>query len=82
MTEPEWNCSAENEDKVMLGLLDKQQLESLIANTKKIKKDYDSLQERFQKLWFENHSIKELNIQLQDRIEELEGILKYEQDFK
>jgi predicted nuclease with TOPRIM domain len=82
MTEPEWNCSAENEDKVMLGLLDKPQLESLIANTKKIKKDYDSLQERFQKLWFENHSIKELNIQLQDRIEELEGILKYEQDFK
>ena len=82
MIEPEWNCSAENEDKVMLGLLDKPQLESLIANTKKIKKDYDSLQERFQKLWFENHSIKELNIQLQDRIEELEGILKYEQDFK
>jgi predicted nuclease with TOPRIM domain len=51
-------------------------------NYKQLKKDYNSLQERFQKLWFENHSIKELNIQLQDKIEELQNILKYEQDFK
>ena len=49
---------------------------------KQLKKDYNSLQERFQKLWFENHSIKELNIQLQDKIEELQDTLKYEQDFK
>jgi predicted nuclease with TOPRIM domain len=51
-------------------------------NYKQLKKDYNSLQERFQKLWFENHSIKELNIQLQDKIEELQDTLKYEQDFK
>jgi hypothetical protein len=54
----------------------------LIINHTQLLKDYDSLQQRFQKLWFENHSIKELNVQLQDKIEELEGILKYEQDFK
>ena len=51
-------------------------------NYKQLQKDYDSLQERFQKLWFENHSIKELNIQLQDKVEELEGRLNYEQDYK
>jgi len=36
-------------------------------------KDYDSLQERFQALCFENHSLKERIIQLEDKIEELEG---------
>ena len=51
-------------------------------NYRQLKKDYDSLQERFQKLWFENHSIKELNIQLQDKVEELEGKLNYEQGYK
>jgi predicted nuclease with TOPRIM domain len=51
-------------------------------NYRQFKKDYNSLQERFQKLWFENHQVKELNIQLQDKIEELQDILKYEQDFK
>lgn len=49
---------------------------------KELLKDYDSLQDRFQKLWFENHQLKELNVQLQDKIEELQGVLKYEQDFK
>jgi uncharacterized coiled-coil protein SlyX len=44
------------------------------------KKQYDSLQERFQLLWFENHSIKERNIELEDRIEELEGQLAFQQD--
>lgn len=47
-----------------------------------ILKDYDSLQERFQKLWFENHQIKEMNLKLQDKIEALEAILRFEQDFK
>lgn len=51
-------------------------------NYKQLKKNHDNLQERFQKLWFENHQVKELNVQLQDKIEELQGILKYEQDFK
>jgi predicted nuclease with TOPRIM domain len=51
-------------------------------NHKQLKKDYDSLQERFQKLWFENHQVKELNVHLQDRVEELEGKLNYEQDYK
>lgn len=46
------------------------------------KKDYDSLQDRFQALWFENHSLKELIVQLEDKIEALEGMLEYEQDFK
>lgn len=54
----------------------------LSLNNKQLQKDYDSLQERFQKLWFENHQIKELNVKLQDRIEELEEILRFEQDFK
>ena len=51
-------------------------------NHKQLKKDYDSLQERFQKLWFENHQIKELNIELQDRIDEMQGLLKYEKEYK
>lgn len=51
-------------------------------NYKQLKKDYDSLQERFQKLWFENHQIKELNIELQDRIDEMQGLLKYEKEYK
>ncbi|HUU88263.1 MAG TPA: hypothetical protein VMX17_10985 [Candidatus Glassbacteria bacterium] len=55
---------------------------ALSLNNKQLQKDYDSLQERFQKLWFENHQIKELNVKLQDRIEELEEILRFEQDFK
>lgn len=45
-------------------------------------KEYDSLQQRLQKLWFENHQIKEINIKLQDRVKELEEILRFEQDFK
>lgn len=45
-------------------------------------KDYDDLQERFQKLWFENHSLKELIVKLQDQIDELQDTLRYEQDFK
>lgn len=49
---------------------------------KELLKDYDSLQDRFQKLWFENHSIKELNIKLQDKIEELEDHLRYQQELK
>jgi hypothetical protein len=60
----------------------KNKSDHLVINHNQLLKDYDSLQQRFQKLWFENHSIKELNVQLQDKIEELEGILKYEQDFK
>ncbi len=55
---------------------------ALSLNNKQLQKDYDSLQERFQKLWFENHQIKELNVKLQDRIEDLEEILRFEQDFK
>lgn len=55
---------------------------ALSLNNKQLQKDYDSLQERFQKMWFENHQIKELNVKLQDRIEELEEILRFEQDFK
>ena len=55
---------------------------ALSLNNKQLQNDYDSLQERFQKLWFENHQIKELNVKLQDRIEELEEILRFEQDFK
>jgi predicted nuclease with TOPRIM domain len=55
---------------------------ALSLNNKKLQKEHDSLQERFQKLWFENHQIKELNVKLQDRIEELEEILRFEQDFK
>lgn len=51
-------------------------------NYKQLQKDYDDLQERFQKLWFENHQVKELNVQLQDKIEQLKDTLKYEQDFK
>jgi predicted nuclease with TOPRIM domain len=51
-------------------------------NHKQLKKDYDSLQERFQKLWFENHQIKELNIELQDKIDEMQGLLKYEKEYK
>ena len=43
---------------------------------------YSDVPERFQKLWFENHQIKELNVKLQDRIEDLEEILRFEQDFK
>ena len=54
----------------------------LSLNNKQLQKDYDSLQERFQKLWFENHQIKELNVKLQDRIKDLEEILRFEQDFK
>ena len=53
----------------------------LSLNNKQLQKDYDSLQERFQKLWFENHQIKELNVKLQDRIKDLEEILRLEQDF-
>ena len=53
----------------------------LSLNNKQLQKDYDSLQERFQKLWFENHQIKELNVKLQDKIEDLEEILRLEQDF-
>jgi hypothetical protein len=60
----------------------KKKSDYLVINHAQLLKDYESLQQRFQKLWFENHSIKELNVQLQDKIEELEGILKYEQDFK
>ena len=51
-------------------------------NYKQLKKDYDSLQERFQKLWFENHQVKELNVELQDRIDEIQGLLKYEKEYK
>ena len=54
---------------------------ALSLNNKQLQKDYDSLQERFQKLWFENHQIKELNVKLQDKIEDLEEILRLEQDF-
>jgi len=55
---------------------------SIDINHKQLKKDHDSLQERFQKLWFENHQIKELNIELQDRIDEMQGLLKYEKEYK
>ena len=55
---------------------------ALALNNKQLQKDYDSLQERFQKLWFENHQIKELNVKLQDRIEDIEEILRFEQDYK
>ena len=55
---------------------------ALSLNNKQLQKDYDSLQERFQKMWFENDQIKELNVKLQYRIEELEEILRFEQDFK
>jgi predicted nuclease with TOPRIM domain len=44
--------------------------------------DYDQLQERFQTLWFENHSLKELIVKLQDQVDELQDTLRYEQDFK
>ena len=44
--------------------------------------DYDRLQERFQVLWFENHSLKERIVELEDKIEELEGMIEYEQEYK
>ena len=53
---------------------------SVEINYKQLKKNYDSLQERFQKLWFENHQVKELNVHLQDKVEELQSKLNCEQD--
>lgn len=68
-------------------------------NYKQLKKDYDSLQERFQKLWFENQNlkknndlenllriqweqnyfIKNKNIELEDKIHELQNqIIKWQ----
>lgn len=82
MIEPEWNCDTHEEDAYTLGLKDNPELSALIIQIRKLKKDYDVLQERFQKLWFENHSVKELNVSLQDKIEELESRLDYEQDYK
>jgi predicted nuclease with TOPRIM domain len=51
-------------------------------NYEQLKQKYDNLNDRFQKLWFENHRVKELNVQLQDKIEALQDIVRYEQDFK
>jgi len=45
-------------------------------------KDYDQLQERYQVMWFENNQLRNLVDRLQDRIDELEETLRYEQDFK
>ena len=45
-------------------------------------KDYDQLQERYQVMWFENNQLRNLVERLQDRIDELEETLRYEQDFK
>jgi predicted nuclease with TOPRIM domain len=47
---------------------------------KEWEKSYDRLQERFQTLWFENHQIKERNIQLEDKIRKLEEKLAFQQD--
>lgn len=44
--------------------------------------DYDKLQVRFQSLWVQNHQLKELVVKLQDQIEELKGLIEYEQDYK
>jgi len=45
-------------------------------------KDYDQLQERYQAMWFENNQLRNLVDRLQDKIDELEETLRYEQDFK
>lgn len=45
-----------------------------------LQSQYDNLQERFQVLWFENHSIKEKNIQLEDKIKILEEKVAFQQD--
>lgn len=45
-------------------------------------KDYDELQERYQVMWFENNQLRNLIDRLQDKIDELEETLRYEQDFK
>lgn len=45
-------------------------------------KDYDELQERYQVMWFENNQLRNLVDRLQDKIDELEETLRYEQDFK
>lgn len=44
--------------------------------------DYDKLQVRFQTLWAQNHQLKELVVKLQDQIDELRGLIEYEQDYK
>lgn len=76
MTEPEWNCSIYEEDANVLGLRENENLNSFLTKLSELQKRHDLLEERFQKLWFENHSIKELNVKLQDKIEELEGIIE------
>lgn len=50
--------------------------------TEEWERSYDKLQERFQTLWFENHQIKEKNMELEEKIKILEERLNYEQDFK
>lgn len=50
--------------------------------TEEWERSYDKLQERFQALWFENHQIKEKNVELEGKIKILEERLNYEQDFK
>jgi predicted nuclease with TOPRIM domain len=48
--------------------------------TEEWERSYDKLQERFQILWFENHQIKEKNLQLEDKISKLEEKLAFQQD--
>jgi len=45
--------------------------------TEEWRQEYDSLQERFQRLWFENHSIKERYVDLEDKTMDLKKQVKY-----
>lgn len=45
-------------------------------------KDYDSLQQRYQSIWFQCEQLNALVEKLQNRVEELEETLRYEQDYK
>jgi predicted nuclease with TOPRIM domain len=76
---------------------------ALALNNEQLQKDYDTLQEKFQKLWFENENlkkdkdlenllriqweqnyfIKNKNIELEDKIHDLQNqIIKWQESIK
>lgn len=77
-SEPEWNVSEEKTDAYMLGLIrsEKRDSRTLIEKYREEKNKRERLEELLSEQWQQNYFIKNKNIELEDKIQELNKIIQ------
>lgn len=78
-SEPEWNVSEDQTDVCMLGLRGSEILDNRTLTEKYLeeKNKRERLEELLKEQWQQNYFIKNKNIELEDKIEELKKTIQY-----